>query len=139
MRCSCPWRLTIRNGSVSWEGETTESGLVKVKHVVEKPLKPASNLAIMPVYVFDSNIFKALGATQAGFAGELQLTDGIQKMVDWNLNVYTTKVESSEVWLDIGSPDLYWQAQNLSHKHWSHERPRLKAGPLRGKSKTRNI
>jgi UTP--glucose-1-phosphate uridylyltransferase len=103
------------------EGETTESGLVKVKHVVEKPLKPASNLAIMPVYVFDSNIFKALEATQAGVAGELQLTDGIQKMVDWNLNVYTTKVESSEVWLDIGSPDLYWQAQNLSHKHWSHE------------------
>jgi UTP--glucose-1-phosphate uridylyltransferase len=103
------------------EGETTESGLVKVKRLVEKPLKPASKLAIMPVYVFDSNIFKALEATQAGFAGELQLTDGIQKMVDWNLNVYTTKVESNEVWLDIGSPDLYWQAQNLSHKHYSHE------------------
>jgi UTP--glucose-1-phosphate uridylyltransferase len=103
------------------EGETTENGLVKVKHLVEKPLKPASKLAIMPVYVFDSNIFRALEATQAGHAGELQLTDGIQKMVDWNLNVYTTKVESSEIWLDIGSPDLYWQAQNLSHKHWSHE------------------
>jgi UTP--glucose-1-phosphate uridylyltransferase len=103
------------------EGETTENGLVKVKRLIEKPMRPASNLAIMPVYVFDSNIFKALEATQAGFAGELQLTDGIQKMVDWNLNVYTTKVESNEVWLDIGSPDLYWQAQNLSHSHWSHE------------------
>jgi len=103
------------------EGAKVENGLVKVKHVVEKPVKPASKLAIMPVYVFDSNIFRALEATKAGFAGELQLTDGIQKMVDWNLNVYTTKVESSEIWLDIGSPDLYWQAQNLSHKHWSHE------------------
>jgi UTP--glucose-1-phosphate uridylyltransferase len=103
------------------EGETIESGLVKVKRVVEKPLKPASKLAIMPVYVFDSNIFRALEETKAGFAGELQLTDGIQKMVDWDLDVYTTKVESSEIWLDIGSPDLYWQAQNLSHKHWSHE------------------
>jgi len=103
------------------EGETVESGLVKVKHLVEKPLKPASKLAIMPVYMFDSNIFKALQATKAGFAGELQLTDGIQQMVDWNLNVYTTKVGSDEVWLDIGSPDLYWQAQNLSHKHYSHE------------------
>jgi UTP--glucose-1-phosphate uridylyltransferase len=103
------------------EGERVEDGLVKVKRVVEKPLKPASKLAIMPVYVFDSNIFKALEDTKAGFAGELQLTDGIQKMVDWNLNVYSTKVESSEVWLDIGSPDLYWQAQNLSHKHWSHQ------------------
>ncbi len=103
------------------EGETIENGLVKVKHLVEKPLRPASKLAIMPVYVFDSNIFKALEATKAGFAGELQLTDGIQKMVDWNLNVYTTRVGSDEIWLDIGSPDLYWQAQNLSHKHWSHE------------------
>ena len=79
------------------EGETSANGLVKVKRLVEKPLKPASKLAIMPVYVFDSNIFKALEATKAGFAGELQLTDGIQQMVDWNLNVYTTKVESSEI------------------------------------------
>ncbi len=104
------------------EGEETANGLVKVKRVVEKPAKPASKLAIMPVYVFDSNIFKALEDTKAGFAGELQLTDGIQQMVDSNLNVYTTKVASSEIWLDIGSPDLYWEAQNLSHKHYSHER-----------------
>jgi UTP--glucose-1-phosphate uridylyltransferase len=103
------------------EGEVTANGLMRVRRVVEKPLKPASRLAIMPVYVFDSNIFKALEETKAGFAGELQLTDGIQKMVDWDLNVYTTSVESSEIWLDIGSPDLYWQAQNLSHKHYSHE------------------
>jgi UTP--glucose-1-phosphate uridylyltransferase len=101
------------------EGETMADGLVRVKRLVEKPLKPASKLAIMPVYAFDSNIFKALEATKAGFAGELQLTDGIQKMVDWNLNVYTTKVASSEIWLDIGSPELYWEAQNLSHKYFS--------------------
>src|SRR3989441_7425519 len=103
------------------EGETIENELLKVKRLVEKPLKPASKLAIMPVYVFDSNIFKALEATKAGFAGELQLTDGIQRMVDWGLKVYSTPVDSSEVWLDIGSPDLYWQAQNLSHKHYFHD------------------
>jgi dTDP-glucose pyrophosphorylase len=94
---------------------------VKVKRLVEKPEKPASKLAIMPVYAFDSDIFRALEDTKAGFAGELQLTDGIQQMVDWDLNVYTTKVASSEIWLDIGSPDLFWEAQNLSHKHYSHE------------------
>jgi len=101
------------------EGEARTDGLVKVKRVVEKPAKPASKLAIMPVYVFDSSIFKALEATRAGFGAELQLTDGIQKMVDWNLSVYTTKVASSEIWLDIGSPDLYWEAQNLSHKYFA--------------------
>jgi len=99
------------------EGETMPNGLVKVKHLVEKPAKPASKLAIMPVYVFDPVIFKALESTKTGFGGELQLTDGIQKIVDWNLNVYTTKVDQKEAWLDIGSPDLYWEAQNLSYKH----------------------
>jgi UTP--glucose-1-phosphate uridylyltransferase len=103
------------------EGEPTANGLLRVKRLVEKPARPASKLAIMPVYVFDSNIFKALESTKAGFAGELQLTDGIQQMVDWDLNVYTTKLASSEIWLDIGSPDLFWEAQNLSHKHYSHE------------------
>jgi UTP--glucose-1-phosphate uridylyltransferase len=101
------------------EGEIVADGLVKVKRVVEKPARPASKLAIMPVYAFDSNIFRALEETKAGFAGELQLTDGIQQMVDWDLNVYTTKVASSEIWLDIGSPDLFWEAQNLSHKYFS--------------------
>jgi UTP--glucose-1-phosphate uridylyltransferase len=101
------------------DGETRADGLVKVKRLVEKPTKPASRLAIMPVYVFDSNIFRALEATKAGFGGELQLTDGIQKMVDWGLRVYATRVASSEIWLDIGSPDLYWEAQNLSHKYFS--------------------
>ncbi len=103
------------------EGETSANGVSKVKRVVEKPSKPASKLAIMPVYVFNNNIFKALESTATGFGGELQLTDGIQKMIDWNLKVYTTKVASSEIWLDIGSPDLYWEAQNLSHKHYTHE------------------
>ena len=103
------------------EGEMMADGLVKVKRLVEKPMRPASKLAIMPVYVFDSNIFRALEDTKAGFAGELQLTDGIQQMVDSGFNVYATKVASSEIWLDIGSPDLFWEAQNLSHKHYSHE------------------
>jgi len=99
------------------EGETMANGLVKVKHLVEKPAKAASKLAIMPVYVFDPVIFKALESTKTGFAGELQLTDGIQKIVDWNLNVYTTQVDPKETWLDIGSPDLYWEAQSASYKH----------------------
>ena len=103
------------------EGETTANRLVKVKHLVEKPRKPASKLAIVPIYVFDSKIFEALESTGAGFAGELQLTDGIQRMVDWDLQVYATMVGSGEVRLDIGSPDLYWEAQNLSHKYYTNQ------------------
>ena len=64
------------------EAETSANGLLRVKRLVEKPEKPPSKLAIMPVYVFNNNIIKALESTASGFGGELQLTDGIQKMVD---------------------------------------------------------
>ncbi len=101
-------------------GEKVSDGVVRVKSVVEKPEKPQSNLAIMPVYVFHSMIFKSLEVTAVGHGGEVQLTDGIQKMVDWGLNVYGIMVGPGEVRLDIGSPDSYWEAQNLSHKHFSH-------------------
>ncbi len=103
------------------EGEGVGEDLLRVKRVVEKPEKPVSKLAIMPVYVFDPVIFKALEATAAGFGGELQLTDGIQRMVDWGLKVYASLLGQGEVRLDIGSPDSYWEAQNISHKHFSNE------------------
>ncbi len=103
------------------EGEVAGDGIIRVKHLVEKPEKPLSKLAIMPVYVFSSVIFKALQSTAAGHAGELQLTDGLQKMIDWGLKVYSARAAPDEIWLDIGSPDTYWEAQNISHKHFSHE------------------
>src|SRR5207245_7793162 len=55
------------------EGETNANGLLRVKRLVEKPQKPASRLAIMPVYVFNNNIiFKALESTAADCGGVLQ-------------------------------------------------------------------
>lgn len=100
-------------------GEKFSDGVVKVKRLVEKPEKPQSKLAIMPVYVFHSMILKSLEGTAVGHGGEVQLTDGIQNMVDRGLNVYGIMIGSDEVRLDIGSPDSYWEAQNLSHKHFS--------------------
>jgi len=70
------------------EGDEVESGVIKVKAVSEKPEKPATNLAIMAMYVFKPVIFKALGVIESGKDGEIQLTDAIQKLVDWGLKVY---------------------------------------------------
>ena len=67
------------------EGDEVESGVIKVKAVSEKP---ATNLAIMAMYVFKPVIFKALGVIESGKDGEIQLTDAIQKLVDWGLKVY---------------------------------------------------
>ncbi|MBN1245723.1 hypothetical protein JXA31_09045 [Candidatus Bathyarchaeota archaeon] len=97
------------------EGDEVEDGVLKVKTAVEKPDKPPTNLAIMAMYVFHPIIFKALEATQAGKNQEVQLTDAIQKLIDWGLNVYAVKLDKSYAHLDIGSPERYWDALSLSY------------------------
>ena len=98
------------------EGDEVEPGIIKVKSVVEKPEKPKTNLAIMAMYVFHPVIFKALEATKPGKNGEIQLTDAIQKLVDWGLKVYAVKLDKSYAHLDIGSPERYWEALELSYQ-----------------------
>jgi len=100
------------------EAEETEKGIYRVRAAIEKPEKPSTNLAIMPLYVFHPVIFKALEKTQPGMGGEVQLTDAIQKLIDWGLNVYAVKLNQSHVRLDIGSPETYWEALSLSYQHF---------------------
>lgn len=100
------------------EGEEVTPGIIRVKSVVEKPEQPKTNLAIMAMYVFHPIIFKALEATKPGRNGEIQLTDAIQKLVEWGLKVYAVKLDSSYQHLDIGSPERYWQALELSYKQF---------------------
>ncbi|MDR0373384.1 MAG: UTP--glucose-1-phosphate uridylyltransferase [Nitrososphaerota archaeon] len=104
------------------EGEEVESGIIKVKTVVEKPEKPKTNLAIMAMYVFHPVIFKALEATKPGKNGEIQLTDAIQKLVEWGLRVYAVKLDGGYKHLDIGSPERYWEAIELSYKQFCERR-----------------
>jgi UTP--glucose-1-phosphate uridylyltransferase len=100
------------------EGEEVEPGIIKVKSVVEKPDKPKTNIAIMAMYVFHPVIFKALEATTPGKNGEIQLTDAIQKLVDWGLKVYAVKLDNGYEHLDIGSPERYWEALKLSYQQF---------------------
>jgi UTP--glucose-1-phosphate uridylyltransferase len=104
------------------EGEEVEPGFIRVKSVVEKPEKPKTNLAIMAMYVFHPVIFKALEATKPGKNGEIQLTDAIQKLIDWGLKVYAVKLDSSYRHLDIGSPERYWEALELSYQQFCKRR-----------------
>jgi UTP--glucose-1-phosphate uridylyltransferase len=104
-------------GIVETAGET--NGLIHVKRVVEKPEIPASNLAIMPAYVFQPGIFDVLKETRPGYGGELQLTDGIQRMIDRGIAVYGISVDSDIIRLDVGSPDLFMEAQAQSYRRSS--------------------
>jgi UTP--glucose-1-phosphate uridylyltransferase len=100
------------------EGDEVEIGIFKVKAAVEKPRKPSTNLAIMAMYVFQPVIFKALEATEPGRGGEIQLTDAIQKLIDWGLNVYAVKLDEDYAHLDVGSPERYWAALALSYQRF---------------------
>jgi UTP--glucose-1-phosphate uridylyltransferase len=97
------------------QGEEIETGIYHVERVVEKPERPPTNLAITALYLFTTAIFRALKSISAGVGGELQLTDGIQELIDSGLKVTAVELRADEFWLDIGSPQSYWTA--LSHSH----------------------
>jgi len=89
-----------------------------VRRVVEKPSQPASKLAIMPFYTFNATIFEALRNTERDRAGELQLTDAIQKLIETRRRVNAIELDASYIRIDVGSPETYWEALRLSHS-WS--------------------
>ena len=82
--------------------------------VEEKPKKPKSNLAILPVYAFKPIIFDALKKTNHGYNSELQVTDAIKTMIDCNEKIVSMRIKQK--WFDIGTPQRYLDALNYSFK-----------------------
>jgi len=97
-------------------GNPEGKGILKITRVIEKPSKPKSNLAILPVYIFQPSIFEALKKTKLGLGGELQLTDGIQTLIDMGHDVYCLSLSEQDLHLDIGNPNSYWHTLETSHK-----------------------
>ena len=84
-----------------------------VVNVEEKPKKPKSKFAILPIYIFDSKIFRALRNTQNGYNNELQVTDAVKTMLSQDERVIGFNYKHK--WYDIGSPKNYMHALNYSY------------------------
>lgn len=93
-----------------------ESEVIEVKNLQEKPSNPKTNLAIMPIYIFRPIIFDFLKKVKPDKNREIQLTDAINDMVKEGMKVIAVNATKSVTWLDIGNPDSYWNALNVSHE-----------------------
>jgi UTP--glucose-1-phosphate uridylyltransferase len=91
------------------------SGVYKVLKVVEKPELPPSDLAIMPFYIFKPEVLEVLEGLKPGVGGEIQLTDAIQGLIERGRRVLAVTLEDDEVRLDIGTPETYRDALQLSY------------------------
>lgn len=82
-----------------------------VVQVVEKPPVPPSNLALVGAYCFTPMIHEAIEHLKPSWRGEYEITDAIQRLIDWNCTVDSSLVEGW--WKDIGRPEDVLEANRL--------------------------
>jgi glucose-1-phosphate thymidylyltransferase len=74
-----------------------------VTRLVEKPVRPRSDLAVIGVYFFTRAIHAAIGHIRPSRRGELEITDAIQWLVEQGQPVHGQRFDG--YWKDTGSID----------------------------------
>ena len=93
-------------------GDHVRSGeLGRVVRLVEKPVTPATDLALVGVYMFTANIHVAARAISPSARGELEITDAIQHMLDQGMRVEPHIVRGW--WKDTGRLEDMLEANRL--------------------------
>jgi len=83
----------------------------RVRRLVEKPAEPATDLALVGVYMFTAAVHDAARAIQPSARGELEITDAIQHLLDNGLRVEPHVVRGW--WKDTGRLEDMLEANRL--------------------------
>ena len=83
----------------------------EVTQLVEKPLEPKSDLALVGVYLFDRHIHDAVAAIEPSPRGELEITDAIQWLIDSGHRVRHEVLEGW--WKDTGKLEPLLEGNRL--------------------------
>jgi glucose-1-phosphate thymidylyltransferase len=83
----------------------------RIINLVEKPQNPPSDLALVGIYMFDANVFKAVHAIKPSWRGELEITDALKWLVQNNYHVHPYIHEGW--WIDTGKREDMLEANDL--------------------------
>ena len=111
-RAQCPAMILLKEvEQPSAFGVAVLDGNGRVSRLVEKPVEPVSNLAIVGVYFFGPEIHGITASQQPSARGELEITDAVQGLIDVGLEVRADVI--ADDWIDTGKKDEVLEANRL--------------------------
>ncbi len=90
-------------------GVVTMDDAGRALDIVEKPVSPKSNWAVIGLYFYDKDVTELAAAVKPSARGELEITD-LNRMYMEAGKLHVQKLGRGCAWLDAGTPDSLMQA-----------------------------